>query len=65
MDKLIRDVIKRDNIEILSDTPQYCIMMSLLDRKTHKPRSKHTLPEDFNLLQEENSDIVMTNVGYG
>ena len=46
------------------DTPPDFIIISLMDSKTHKPRSKHTLPEDFNLLQDENSDTVMIPVGY-
>ena len=39
-------------------------MMSLIERKTHKPRSKRTIPEDFNLFQDESSDITMIPVGY-
>ena len=37
----------------------------VMDSKTHKPRSKYTLPGYFNLLQDENSDVVMIHVGYG
>ena len=47
------------------DAPPDFIMMSLMDSKTYKPRSKHTLAGDFNLLQDENSDMVMIPVGYG
>ena len=40
-------------------------MMSLTGSKTHKPRSKHTLLENFNLIQDENSDMVIITVGRG
>ena len=37
----------------------------MTDSKTHIPRSKHTLFEDFNFLQDENRYMVMIHVGYG
>ena len=65
METLVREAIKRCDIEIFLDTPSECIIMSLKDSKTHIPRSKHTLSEDFNFLQEESSDMLMIHVGYG
>ena len=65
MEKLIGHAIKRGNTEIFSNTPPDFIMTSLTHRKPHTPRSKNTLTEDSNLLQDENSDMVMIPVGYG
>ena len=61
--KLIRDAIECSEPTFL-DNPTDCITMSLKDRKTHKPRSKYTLPADFILIQDENNDMVTIPVGY-
>ena len=65
MEKLIRCAIKCSDTEIMLDTPPDFTMMSLMDSKNHKRRSKHTLPKDFILLQDENSDMFIIPVGYG
>ena len=64
-EKFVRDAIKCGNTETILETLPYFIMTSLTDSKTHKARFKHALPEDFNFLQDENSDMVMIPVGYG
>ena len=40
-------------------------MTLLSDTKTQKQRSNHDPPEDFNFLQDENSNMLMIPVGYG
>ena len=64
MEKRIRIDIKHGDRELFLDTPTDCIMMSLEDSKTHKPRSNDSLYENFNFLQDETSDLVMIPVAY-
>ena len=37
--------------------------MPLMDSRAQKPRRKSTLPEDFNLPQDEDSDKMMVPIG--
>ena len=46
---------------MLLDPPDY-IIITLLDNKTQKVRDKDTIPEDFNLLQDEDSRKIMIPV---
>ena len=64
MEKFIRDSIKYGDIEIFLDASPDHIMMPLINRKTYQPRSKHSLREEFNLLQDINSYMLMIPVGY-
>ena len=59
VERLIREAIKRSDTKLFLETPPVFIMVSLTDRKTHKPRSKHALPKGFNVLQLESIDMVM------
>ena len=45
------------------DKPPDFIIITLLDNTTQKFRSKDTVPEDFNLIQDENSNKIMIPVG--
>ena len=44
---------------MLLDHPPDFIIISLIDNRTHKIRSKSTIPADFNLIQDESSDKIM------
>ena len=55
---MIREAIGSGDTEIILDIPPDFTMTSLIDRKSHKPKSKQTLPEYFNLLHDEISDII-------
>ena len=46
---------------MLLNSPDY-IIITLLDNKTQKVRDKDTIPEDFNLLQDEDSRKIMIPV---
>ena len=65
MEKLIKDDVKHGDICLILDINPGCIMISLTCSKTHKPRSKHTLPEDFNFLQDKTSNMIVIPISYG
>ena len=58
----IREARKKNESEVILLNPPDYIIITLLDNKTQKVRDKDTIPEDFNLLQDEDSRKIMIPV---
>ena len=54
---------KKGRSIVILETPLDYIIIMLLDNKTQKYRHKDTIPEDFNLLQDDSSNKVMILIG--
>ena len=63
MEKSQRDAIERGNRNNFSHASR--LQHGIVDGcETRKLRSKYALPEDFNVLQDTNGDVVMITVGF-
>ena len=61
--KKINEARKKGRSTVMLETPPDYIIITLLDNKTQKFRHKDTIPEDFNLLQDDSSNKVMIQIG--